>query len=336
MDEELRKEVNRLIEEKMEEDPDAAKEEVQEEILQELDKKAEKEQENILDRLKQGEVSRRDFLKLLGLGGGGLALSSAVSGFMPPWKPPSMGTSSLDADTVDGKHASDLGGSTLVADRDKSGNVKMKSAGNTNTLISSTTVSYLTINTTDAGRFSSFSASINYVDGVMTLYEGGSQLTAQNFSGGGAVSTSNTFTNYHTPTWTAKFSVTNAAGTTNTFLNGPWSENNGGSFSETAFYSVNTHGSDATHLTMKMYARAGNGTFYLSYNGNQMAATTSTNDYTFSASTNVTQLSALTWRVHQATDYTTVQFNDAAATWSYPQTATASATAYINQKTTYT
>ncbi|WP_414836478.1 twin-arginine translocation signal domain-containing protein [Candidatus Nanohalococcus occultus] len=75
--------------------------------------KQEKQSDNLeADESSQQEnegISRRGFLKTLGLGAGALTFSSLVSGWSII-QPQNSGTSEIDADTVDGLHASEIGG----------------------------------------------------------------------------------------------------------------------------------------------------------------------------------------------------------------------------------
>lgn len=64
--------------------------------------------EETVEKIKNSGMSRRKFLKTLGLGAGGLALSSQAAAAWSLWQPANKGNSDIDADTVDGKHASDL------------------------------------------------------------------------------------------------------------------------------------------------------------------------------------------------------------------------------------
>lgn len=109
MEEELEQRVEQLIEEKTG-DEEVDREQLKQEIIEELDSKSEEEKKSLVEKVSKGNVSRRDFLKTLGLGAGGLALSSSVAAPWSLWRPENKGPSGIDADTVDGKESDQLGG----------------------------------------------------------------------------------------------------------------------------------------------------------------------------------------------------------------------------------
>lgn len=108
------KELEKLIEEKIKEKQNKDKdvfqlrEQIKEELKQEIERTHVDKEKALLNKFKDAKVSRRNFLKTIGIGAGGLALSSTASAFMDPWRPKSQGLSDIDADMVDGKHASDF------------------------------------------------------------------------------------------------------------------------------------------------------------------------------------------------------------------------------------
>lgn len=114
MEEKLEQRVEELIDEKTGDEEDVDREQLKQEILEELDSRSEEERKSLVEKVSKGKVSRRDFLKTLGLGAGGLALSSSVAGGWSLWRPQKKGVSDINADTVDGKNASELGGKTII------------------------------------------------------------------------------------------------------------------------------------------------------------------------------------------------------------------------------
>ncbi|WEL19804.1 twin-arginine translocation signal domain-containing protein [Candidatus Nanohalococcus occultus] len=96
--------------------------------------KQEKQSDNLeADESSQQEknegISRRGFLKTLGLGAGALTFSSLVSGWSLI-QPQNSGTSEIDADTVDGLHASEIGGHAPIYGDGSDGVVSRSTDGN--------------------------------------------------------------------------------------------------------------------------------------------------------------------------------------------------------------
>lgn len=90
------------------------KQQLKDRILEIFEDLSEEEKKGMIDQVKEKEMSRRSFMKALGAGAGGLALTSMASGAWGQWVASSQGVSDIDADTVDGVEAADLGGSTLL------------------------------------------------------------------------------------------------------------------------------------------------------------------------------------------------------------------------------
>lgn len=114
LNQKLEEEIDKLVEQKLDEkevggDREELKEEIREEVIESLEEKSEKDKRSLIAGLKTSSISRRDFLKTLGLGAGGLALASSGAASWAKWTPLSDGTSDIDADTVDGNEASNLG-----------------------------------------------------------------------------------------------------------------------------------------------------------------------------------------------------------------------------------
>lgn len=84
IDEKIQDAVEQKVEERLEEERDRIKEEVRDELLREDAESSPKKEEEGID---EGQsYSRRSFLKALGLGAGGLALSSAASADLVPFR----------------------------------------------------------------------------------------------------------------------------------------------------------------------------------------------------------------------------------------------------------
>ncbi len=106
-EEELDRKVERLIDEKVGEDEQIDREELKKEIMEELEDESRYQEKDAVD-LDEEKISRRDFLKIIGIGAGGITLSSSVAGAWAQLRASSQGLSDIDADTVDGNHASDF------------------------------------------------------------------------------------------------------------------------------------------------------------------------------------------------------------------------------------
>ncbi|MFB6145703.1 MAG: twin-arginine translocation signal domain-containing protein [Candidatus Nanohaloarchaea archaeon] len=101
-----KEEIEELIEKKIEEklDERGDNKEPDSFIGKEIERKIEEKKE-------EEGVDRRSFLKMLGLGAGGLALSSQASALFKLTSPPKK--SNINADTLDGSNLSDLAGNQL-------------------------------------------------------------------------------------------------------------------------------------------------------------------------------------------------------------------------------
>jgi|APHM01.1.fsa_nt_gi hypothetical protein len=86
------------------------RETLKQEIMQELQEERRQEKQDIPPSLESDKISRRSFLKMLGIGTGGLALASSTSADFGQVLASTQGTSDIDADTVDGQEASQLDG----------------------------------------------------------------------------------------------------------------------------------------------------------------------------------------------------------------------------------
>lgn len=108
----IEKETEKKIEELVEREIESREvkvdtEDIKQKIIEELSN-SQKQEYDSLGKLKS--ISRREFIKTLGLGAGGLALSSQVAGAWSLWQPQNKGKSDINADKVDGNDASQLGG----------------------------------------------------------------------------------------------------------------------------------------------------------------------------------------------------------------------------------
>jgi hypothetical protein len=108
----LEQRVERKIDKKLLERSDTGeldREAVKQEIISELKEEQAGQRQGWLESMDTDSVSRRSFLKMLGLGTGGLALASSASADFGQVLASTQGTSDINADSVDGKDASDLG-----------------------------------------------------------------------------------------------------------------------------------------------------------------------------------------------------------------------------------
>lgn len=108
----LEQRVERKIDKKLLEKSDSGEldqEAVKQEIINELKEEQAGQRQGWLETMDTDSVSRRSFLKMLGLGTGGLALASSASADFGQVLASTQGTSDINADSVDGKDASDLG-----------------------------------------------------------------------------------------------------------------------------------------------------------------------------------------------------------------------------------
>lgn len=206
----LEVEVEKLIDQKIEEsEKDSVdREELKQEILEELEEKSDKEKGLLLNKLQHSKISRRSFLKALGIGAGGLALSSSAAAGLFTFGPnKNTGPDAINADTVDGKDASQLG---RVVKRNRSGNMYMQNVGNASTKATTTGVTVTTsVSTTDKVVFDSFTGNIanSWAGANLKIYRNGALKRSTTTKGGntsfqGTPRSSNV-------TWTAKANFTN-------------------------------------------------------------------------------------------------------------------------------
>lgn len=211
----LEEEIEKLIDEKIEgrEGSGIDKEQLKQEILGDLEDRSEDEKGMMLNKLQHSKISRRKFLKALGLGAGGLALSSQAAAAWSLWQPKNKGVSDINADTVDGKNASELGGRAVK--RGRSGDVYMQNVGTVQTGgFLTTTGIFLSakISTSEFVAFDSFTGKINpnSIGGDLKIYRNGSLEGSTNTEGGttnasGAPRASNV-------TWTVNAVITDRYG----------------------------------------------------------------------------------------------------------------------------
>ncbi|MDY6771334.1 MAG: twin-arginine translocation signal domain-containing protein [Candidatus Nanohaloarchaea archaeon] len=99
-----------MIEEVIEKGTDKVdKEDLKHEFINRMEEMEEDRRETFISQLRDAKISRRNFMKILGIGAGGLALSSTASG--ASWglfQPLTSGTSDVNADQLDGFEASQL------------------------------------------------------------------------------------------------------------------------------------------------------------------------------------------------------------------------------------
>jgi hypothetical protein len=135
VDDELRSKIEEVVEEKVEESLEQGTDsDISRIVEQKVEEKLEDQEQTAkrgLDLVEDGDMNRRSFLKMLGLGGAGLGLASsgAAANLLSGTKiggntvfhqgndygGAGSSTTALDADTVDGKEASQLGGSVNSA-----------------------------------------------------------------------------------------------------------------------------------------------------------------------------------------------------------------------------
>lgn len=185
MDEEK---VEQKIEEKIEEviEDKVEGEETNEFIGQKLEEKLkekaeemdQEEKKGLVEKVKEKSVSRRDFMKMLGLGAGGLAFSSAASADLFKILPPEKGTSDVDADTVDGENASSLGGNVGFTSSKKQLTYGVTTSGST---------TLTTANTSGTIKFYYYLNATNN-EGNPFLKLDGSTIASTNDNGGGSTS----------------------------------------------------------------------------------------------------------------------------------------------------
>lgn len=150
MEEEVEEKIDRKIEQKVDEklekvlDGEADSEldaKVKQRLEERLEEMSESGKKSLLDRINDKKITRRNFLKVLGLGAGGLTLSSTAAAGLFKITKPSV-TSAVDADTVDGKEASEIGGSVSQAKNySKTANLSIDNNGN---LVAYETSTYIT------------------------------------------------------------------------------------------------------------------------------------------------------------------------------------------------
>ncbi|MFB6159084.1 MAG: twin-arginine translocation signal domain-containing protein [Candidatus Nanohalobium sp.] len=108
-EENLEGQLEKVIDESLEDTTASFKErqQLKDRLLDLFEDLSEEEQKGMLDQVKEKEMSRRSFLKTLGVGAGVLGLASTGAGWSLI-QPQSQGVSDIDADTVDGMNASSL------------------------------------------------------------------------------------------------------------------------------------------------------------------------------------------------------------------------------------
>lgn len=170
----------------------------------------------IREAYQAGEISRRDFIKLLGVGVGLATTASTGAAGWTKVQPENQGTSGIDADTIDGAHASELG---RVTDRDRNGSVQFSTlpVATTNTTNGGAATGTIStkISTSTRVNVDEMTGYISGGKGTMTLSRGGSSVT------GASLGNKSSLTATGSPgtspvTWTLRMDVTALDYTTNT------------------------------------------------------------------------------------------------------------------------
>lgn len=182
-----------------------------EQLRQKVDNLSE-ENKGMVNDLEEDDLSRRSFLKALGLGVGGLALSSSAAGWSL-FRPKSQGTSDIDAETVDAVQASKLGRDVA---RDVSGDAVMTKAGSNSVTTSSKGNTLTTkITTMEKAVFDSVTGYVDAGTGQVTLRRNGNIISSGNVSSQSSLTTIGT-PRTNSPTWTlsANFNTLSGGGKT--------------------------------------------------------------------------------------------------------------------------